>query len=185
MLVAVRLAVDVPVELAVDVLVAVELAVALAEVVPPLVEAVAEDEDVAVELAVAVDVPVAEAVEVDVDVPVAVDVGVGTAAPVRTSTSQRYVVAVSDTEISDRLSPASAKLAYPTSDAFNPFSEVTVTSPPPSVFIRRIKRIPGLVGLASTRVSLEAPLVSSHISRSALARIVPPLPGSAMSFGPL
>lgn len=142
--------------------------------------------DVAVGVAVDVEVavPVAEAVDVDVELEVAVPVDVATAAPVRTSTSQRYVVPVSETEIIDRLSPASAKTLYPASATFNPFSAVTVTVPPPSVFSRRINLIPGLVGLARTRVSSDAPLVSSQIWRSALARIVPPLPGSAISFGP-
>ena len=53
-----------------DVLVAVVLSVAEAEVVAPLVDAVAEDVDVAVDDAVAVDVPVAVAVGVAVEVAV-------------------------------------------------------------------------------------------------------------------
>ena len=145
--------------------------------------------EVEVAVGVAVEVIDEDAVavtdDVDVELDVAVPVAVATAAPVRTRTSQRYVVAVSDTEISDRLSPTSAKTLYPASATSNPFAAVTVIAPPPSVFIRKTNRIPGFVGLARTRVSPEAPLVISHIWRSALARIVPPSPGSAMSFGPL
>lgn len=172
----------------VDVAVAVEVLDAEALNVP---EAVSEpDIDcvlllVAVAVAVEVEVPVAVTDDVDVALDVAVAVAVATAAPVRTSTSQRYVVAVRDTEISDTLSPASANTTVVVSATFNPFAEVTVIAPPPSVRRRKTARIPGLVGLASVRVSADAPLVSSHTWRSALARMVPPLPGSVISFGPL
>lgn len=140
---------------------------------------------VAVAVAVEVPVPEADRDDVDVELDVGVAVAVATAAPVRTRTSQRYVVAVSDTEISDTLSPASANTTVVVRATLSPFAAVTVIVPPPSVFIRRINRIPGLVGLASTRVSPEAPLVNSQTCRSAFGTMVPPLPGSAMTLGPL
>lgn len=161
----------------VDVDVVVDVADAEALNVP---EAVSDPEIDWVLLLVDVDVAVVVAVAVDV----AVAVAVATAAPVLTSTSQRYVVAVNDTEIIDKLSPTSAKLAYPASAVFNPLAAVTTTAPPPSVFIRRINLIPGFVGLARTLVSSDAPEVNSQICRSAFARIVPPSPGSVMTFGP-
>lgn len=143
-------------------------------------DAVSEPDIDCVLLLVAVDV----AVEVDVGVDVAVAVDVASAAPSLSSTSQRYVVAVNDTEIIDITSPASANVALTSGTELNPFEALTTTSPPPSVFKRRINRIPGLVGLAITRVSFDAPEVISQICKSALARIVPPSPGSAMSLGP-
>ena len=173
---AVAVAVDVLVEVDVDVLD--EVAVAEALNVP---EAVSEPDIDCVLVLVEEDV----AVDVAVGVAVAVPVAEARATPVCTRTSQRYVVAVSDTDISDRLSPASANTALVSKAAFNPFATLTVATPPPSVFIRRTKRIPGLVGLASTRVSSEAPLVNSQTCKSALGRMVPPLPGSTSSFGPL
>jgi hypothetical protein len=118
------------VALAVVVDVPVELNVADAEVVAPLVEAVAEDVDVPVALDVVVDVAVA----VDVAVPVAVAI----AAPVRSSTSHRYVVAVSDTEIIDSISPTSPSVALTSGTELSPFAAETTMSPPPSVFILRI-----------------------------------------------
>ena len=133
-------------------------------------------------MAVAVDVAVD--VDVELDVAVAVDVDVDIVTPFLTSTSQRYVVAVNDTEIIDSMSPASANVATVTKAAFSPFEAVNTMSPPPSVFIRAMKRIPGLVGLTRVRVSFDAPLVSSQTCKSALARIEPPSPGSAMTLGP-
>ena len=170
-----------------EVLVPVELSVAVAEVVAPLVVAEAEDVDVAVKLpeAVVVDVPVEVAVAVAVEVDVAVPVELAIATPVRSSTSQRNVVAVSDTEIIDSMSPASPNVALTSGTELSPFSAVTTASPPPSVFIRRTNRIPGLVGLARTRVSFEAPVVSSQTCKSALGVMTLPSPGSARSFGPL
>jgi hypothetical protein len=151
--------VGVPVALVDEVLVPVELAVAEAVVVAPLVEAVADDVDVLDELD--------DAVVVDVDVDVAVPEELAIATPVRSSTSQRYVVAVSDTEIIDNMSPTSAKVALTSGIELSPFAAVTITSPPPSVFNRRTNRIPGLVGLARTRVSADALDVISQTKRSA------------------
>jgi hypothetical protein len=143
-------------------MVPVELAVVVAEadVVAPLVEAVADD----VVVLVAVDVAVEVAVELDVAVPLALAI----ATPVRSSTSQRYVVAVSETEIIDNISPTSANVALTSGIELRPFAAVTTASPPPSVFMRRTNRIPGLVGLAKTRVSPDAPVVISQTKRSAL-----------------
>jgi len=121
----------VPVALAVVVLVPVELNVADAEVVAPLVEAVAEEVDVPVELAVVVDVAVELAVVVDVALNVAVPVAVAIAAPVRSSTSHRYVVAVNDTEIIDSISPTSANVALTSGTELRPFAAATTMSPPP------------------------------------------------------
>ena len=83
------------------------------------------------------------------------------------------------------MSPASANVATVTNAAFSPFAAVSTISPPPSVTSRTMKRIPGLVGFSSVLVSFDAPLVSSQTCRSALARIEPPFPGSAITFGPL
>jgi len=187
--VAVAVDEDVPVPDNVAVLVGVEVEVAVADDealnVP---EAVSEPEIdcvlLLVPVAVAVPVPVGVTDEVDVAVDVAVPVAVASAAPSCSRTSQRYVVAVSETEIIDNESPASANVALTSGTAFNPFEALTTAFPPPSVFNRRINRIPGLVGLARTRVSFEAPVVISQTCKSALARIVPPSPGSAMTFGP-
>ena len=192
--------VEVGVAVAVDVAVEVAEPVAVAEALN-VPEAVSEPEidcvlvlvllavEVEVAVGVAVDVEVAVPVELNVDVAVDVDVAVAvavaSAAPVCTNTSQRYVVAVNDTEIIDSISPASANVEVTSGTELNPFEAVTTTAPPPSVFIRTMNRIPGFVGLAITRVSPDAPLVISHIWRSAFARIVPPLPGSTIIFGPI
>ncbi len=171
----------------VDVEVFVEVLVAEALNVP---EAVSEPDIDCVLLLVAVDVAVDVAVpvllkdDVAVAVAVAVPVAEARATPVCTRTSQRYVVAVSDTDISDKLSPASANTALVSKAAFNPFATLTVATPPPSVSIRRVKRIPGFVGLARIRVSADAPVVISQTCKSALGRMVPPLPGSTNCFGP-
>lgn len=172
---AVAVAVDVLVEVDVDVLD--EVAVAEALNVP---EAVSEPDIDCVLVLVEEDV----AVDVAVGVAVAVPVAEARATPVCTRTSQRYVVAVSDTDISDRLSPASANTALVSKAAFNPFATLTVATPPPSVSSRRMNRIPGFVGLARIRVSEDAPVVISQTCRSALGRMVPPLPGSTSFFGP-
>ena len=180
--VAVFVLVDVPVAL--DVLVADAEALNVPEAVSePDIDCVLLL--VAVALPVAVDVDVAVALEVELDVAVAVAVEIATSTPVLTSTSQRYVVAVNDTEINDSMSPASANTAVVPKSAFRPFAAVTVALPPPSVRSRTMKRMPALVGFASVRVSPDAPVVISQIFKSALARIVPASPGSAMSFGPL
>ena len=104
------------------------------------------------------------------------------------STSQRYVPEGPEpetvTEISGRKSLASANTACVSPATLYPPVAVTTMSPPPSVFIRIVKRMPGFVGRASVRVSPEAPEVSSQICRSFVTRIVPPLPGSDMIFGP-
>ena len=160
-----------------DVEVLLEVAVAEALNVP---EAVSEPDIDCVLVLVLDDVAVDVGVAVDVAVPVTVAI----ATPFLTSTSQRYVVAVNDTEIIDSMSPASANVATVTKAAFSPFEAVNTMSPPPSVFIRAMKRIPGLVGLTRVRVSFDAPLVSSQTCKSALARIEPPSPGSAMTLGP-
>ena len=171
----------------VDVAVVVDVADAEALNVP---EAVSEpDIDcvlllVAVDVAVVVAVPVLLADDVAVDVAVAVPVAVANATPFCTRTSQRYVVAVSDTEIIDSMSPASANVALTSGTELSPFSAVISATPPPSVRRRRTKRIPGLVGLARVRVSLEAPVVISQTCKSALGRIMPPSPGSAIILGP-
>lgn len=175
--------VGVPVLVDDEVLVAVALNVA--EVVAPLVEAEDVDVELDVAVAVAVDVAVELAVAVADELDVAVPVELAIATPVRSSTSQRNVVAVSDTEIIDSMSPASANVALTSGTELSPFSAVTTASPPPSVFIRRTNRIPGLVGLARTRVSFEAPVVSSQTCKSALGVMTLPSPGSARSFGPL
>ena len=172
---AVAVAVDVLVEVDVDVLD--EVAVAEALNVP---EVVSEPDIDCVLVLVEEDV----AVDVAVGVAVAVPVAEARATPVCTRTSQRYVVAVSDTDISDRLSPASANTALVSKAAFNPFATLTVATPPPSVSSRRMNRIPGFVGLARIRVSEDAPVVISQTCRSALGRMVPPLPGSTSFFGP-
>lgn len=99
--------------------------------------------------------------------------------------SQRNRPALTVTEMSDRKSLASAKVACVSPATLKPPVAVTTMSPPPSVFIRRTNRIPGLVGLGSVRVSPEAPLVISQIWRSMFGRMIPPVPGSLRIFGPL
>lgn len=89
-----------------------------------------------------------------------------------------------DTEIRLRKSDASANVAVVSSATFRPAEAVTTTSPPPSVFNRITSRMPGFVGLASVRVSPEAPDTISQICRSAVARMIPALPGSLRTFGP-
>lgn len=79
------------------------------------------------------------------------------------------------------MSPASANVALVSRAAFRPFSAVTTMSPP-SVSIRKTKRIPGFVGLASVLVSLAPTEVISQIWRSLFGRMIFPLPGSAMAF---
>ena len=187
-LVGVDVFVLVEVAVLLEVPVAVLLAVALAEpVFVPVVLIVADDvlvevaDDVAVlvEVAVAVLVPVevGVAVLVDVELAVAVELELAIAAPIWPSrTCQRYVVAVNDTEISDSRSPASANVALASRAVFSPFSAVTTMSPP-SVSIRSTNRMPALVGLARTRVSVAAE-VNSQIWRSMFGRIVLPSPGS-------
>jgi hypothetical protein len=139
----------------------VEVAVAEALKVP---EAVSEPDMDCVLVDVAVDVAVA----VDDAVGVAVALAVANATPVLSSTSQRYVVAVSDTEIIDNMSPASANVALTSGTELSPFAAVTTASPPPSVSSRKTNRIPGFVGLARTLVSFDAPVVISQTKRSAL-----------------
>lgn len=80
-------------------------------------------------------------------------------------------------------SEASAKVASVSSATLNPLAAVTTAFPPPSVLRRRTSLIPGLVGLASVRVSFEPPVTISQMSKSAFARMIPPLPGSFRSFG--
>lgn len=191
--VAVAVPVDVLLPVAVDVLVGVEvevleeLPVAVALNVP---EAVSEPDIDCVlvlellDVAVDVPVPVDVADRVEVDVAVAVLLADASDAPSWTSTSQRYVVAVSETEIMDSMSPASPNVALFSSATLSPFSAVTTASPPPSVSSRSVKRIPGLVGLARIRVSADAPVVISQTCKSAFGRMVPPLPGSVNCFGP-
>ena len=77
--------------------------------------------------------------------------------------SQRYTPALTVTEIRDRKSLASAKVACVSPATLKPPVAVTTMSPPPSVFMRRTRRIPGLVGLGSVRVSPEPPEVISQI----------------------
>jgi hypothetical protein len=101
------------------------------------------------------------------------------------STSHLKVVAVSETLISDRKSEASANVAVVSSATFSPAAAVSTASPPPSVFKRMTSRMPGFVGLASVRVSPEAPVTISQICKSAVARMIPALPGSFRIFGPL
>ena len=98
--------------------------------------------------------------------------------------SQRKTPALTVTEMRGRKSLASAKFATVSPPTLNPPVAVTAMSPPPSVFMRRTKRIPGLVGLGSVRVSAEAPETSSQICRSAVGRMIPALPGSLRIFGP-
>ena len=99
--------------------------------------------------------------------------------------SQRKTPAETVTEMRLRKSLASAKVAAVSPATLNPPVAVTTMSPPPSVFMRRTKRIPGLVGLGSVRVSPEAPETSSQICRSMFGRMIPELPGSLVIFGPL
>lgn len=193
-LVAVAVFVLVALAVAVEVAVAVLLAVALAEpVFVPVVLIVADDVlvEVAVALAVLVevgvavlvDVAVADLVLVDVAVEVAVELEEATAAPIWPSrTCQRYVVAVSDTEIKDRRSPALANVALVSNAVFRPFAAVTTMSPP-SVSIRSTKRMPGFVGFARMRVSVAVEVIS-QIWRSLFGRMVFPSPGSTITFGP-
>lgn len=77
--------------------------------------------------------------------------------------SQRWTPALTVTEIRDRKSLASAKVACVSPATLKPPVAVTTMSPPPSVFMRRTRRIPGLVGLGSVRVSPEAPETISQI----------------------
>jgi hypothetical protein len=100
------------------------------------------------------------------------------------STSQRKTPAETVTEMNDRKSLASANVACVSKATFMPPVTVTTASPPPSVFKRSVKRTPGFVGLASVRVSPEAPVTISQICRSAPTRMIFPLPGSVMIFGP-
>uniref|UniRef100_A0A6M3JTW3 Uncharacterized protein n=1 Tax=viral metagenome TaxID=1070528 RepID=A0A6M3JTW3_9ZZZZ len=113
---------------------------------------------------VAVEVEVAVPVEVEVAVAVAVAVLVAIPTPIcPSSTCQRYVVAVSDTEISDNRSPASANVALVSRAVFRPPAAPTTIAPPPSVSIRSTKRIPARVGATRVRVSADAPETISHI----------------------
>lgn len=80
------------------------------------------------------------------------------------------------------MSPASAKVALTSRAVLNPLDAVTTISPP-SVSIRRTKRIPDLVGFARVRVSVVVDTIS-QIWRSLETWIVPPLPGSVSTFGP-
>ena len=98
--------------------------------------------------------------------------------------SQRYVLSVIETLISDRKSLASANVASVSKDEFNPAAAVTTTAPPPSVLRRNTKRIPGFVGVASVRVSAVAPDTISQICRSCDTRIVPASPGSVSNLPP-
>lgn len=176
------------------VIVADELLVPVAVELPVLVL-------VGVVVLVAVEVDVAEPVEVLVGeaVPVAVDVAdpvvveVAEAEPedeldamatptCPPSTCQRYVVAVSETEISDSISPASANVADVSRAVFNPSAAPTTMSPP-SAYIRSTKRMPAFVGGARVRVSVVVDVIS-QIWRSLVTVIVPPFPGSAINFGP-
>lgn len=100
------------------------------------------------------------------------------------STSQRYEPAEIVTEISDRKSLASANVAVVSSATLRPAEAVTTTSPPPSVFNRTTKRMPAFVGVASVRVSFDAPDTISQICKSAVARMMPASPGSRNSLGP-
>lgn len=189
--VPVAVAVAVPVDVLVPVLVLVDVALAdlLADadaepVLVPVVEIEAELELVLVDVAVAVLVPVELALAVLVDVPVAVAVELDDAIAAPSCPSQvcqRYVVAVLETEINDNISPASANVALVSNAVFKPFSAVTTISPP-SVSIRNTNRMPGLVGLASVRVSFAPTDTISQISRSLFGRMVPPLPGSAKTL---
>ena len=99
--------------------------------------------------------------------------------------SHLYRPALTVTEISDRKSLASAKVACVSPATLKPPVAVTTMSPPPSVFMRRTSRMPGFVGLGSVRVSAEPPLVISQICRSMRGRMIPPVPGSLRIFGPL
>ena len=98
--------------------------------------------------------------------------------------SQRYNPAEIVTEINDRKSLASANVACVSRATLYPAGAVTTMSPPPSVFIRRTKRMPGFVGVARVRVWPDAPEVISQICRSAVARMMPASPGSVNNFGP-
>ena len=77
--------------------------------------------------------------------------------------SQRKTPALTVTEIRDRKSLASANVACVSPATLKPPVAVTTMSPPPSVFMRRTSRIPGLVGRGSVRVSPEAPETISQI----------------------
>lgn len=186
-LVLLPLDVPVPVELVVPVAVDVLVALAVAEADPVFVpDVVIEADEVLVDVLVAEDVPVDvgvdELVPVDVGEAVPVDVAVELLVVVAVDedvlvdeldatetptcpprTCQRYVEAVSETEISDSMSPASANVADVSRAAFQPAAAVTAMSPPPSVSIRRTKRMPGFVGGAKMRVSPDAPDVISQI----------------------
>lgn len=104
------------------------------------------------------------------------------------STSQRYEPEGPDpeivTEISGRKSLTSANTACVSRATLNPSAHVTTMSPPPSVFMRSVRRMPGFLGTFRVRVSPDAPDVSSQICRSLVATMVPPLPGSLRIFGP-
>jgi len=120
----------------------------------------------------------------DVDGELDGDVDETTVPTLPSKTSQRCDPAEIVTEISDRKSLASANVACVSRATFRPAGAVTTTSPPPSVFNRSVKRIPGFVGVARVLVSPEAPDTISQICKSALARMIPALPGSVRIFGP-
>jgi hypothetical protein len=104
------------------------------------------------------------------------------------STSQRYEPEGPDpdtvTEISGRKSLTSANTACVSRATLKPSAHVTTISPPPSVFIRMVARMPGFLGVFSVRVSPEPPDVSSQICKSLVNTMTPPLPGSFTIFGP-
>lgn len=157
-------------------------AVVVPDAVADLVDvAEALDEEVAVGDAVPVEVAVDDALAVAVDVLVDRD-----AATLPSRISQRYVVlATVVTETRDRMSSTSLNVAAVFSATLSPLAADTTRAPPPSVFSRNTKRIPGFVGLARVRVSPLAPTTISQICRSAATWMVPPLPGSAIIFGPM
>jgi hypothetical protein len=98
--------------------------------------------------------------------------------------SHRYVVfATVVTDTRDRMSSASANVAAVFTATLNPLAAVTTMSPP-SVNIRKTRRMPALVGLVRVRVSSAPTDTISQIWRSAVAVIIPALPGSASSLGP-
>lgn len=205
-LVLVLLDVPVPVELAVPVAVDVLVALAVAEADPVFVpDVVIEADEVLVDVlvpdAVLVEVGVDELVPVDVGEAVPVDVDVGLLVVVAVAedvlvdeldatetptcpprTCQRNVVAVSETEIRDSRSPASANVADVSRALLSPSAAPTTMSPP-SEYIRSTKRMPAFVGGASVRVSVVVDVIS-QIWRSLVTVIVPPFPGSAINFGP-
>lgn len=90
-----------------------------------------------------------------------------------------------DTDMSDNMSATSLNVAAVFPAILNPFVVETTNAPPPSVFKMMTSRIPGLVGVASVRVSPAEPTTISQICMSEEARMVPASPGSFSSFGPM